>query len=161
MRAIAYGALDSIENGKIVFGCCDCGLCTQYACPMGLSPSRFITAVKQGLGKKGIKPEKTYSDGVSPTRDKVPTERLMQRLGIAGYTAEAPLSKSPVEVRTVRIKLSQHIGAPAEAIVKEGDTVTVGSLIGRMPEGKLSANVHASINGKVTAVTPDYIEIQG
>ena len=130
---------------------------------MGLSPSRFITAVKQGLGKKGIKPEKTYSEGVSPSRDvsKVPTDRLMQRLGIAGYTAEAPLSMSAVEVRTVKIKLSQHIGAPAEAVVKEGDYVTEGALIGKIPEGKLSANVHASISGKVTAVTADYIEIQG
>lgn len=163
MRAMAYGALDSIEDGKIVFGCCDCGLCTEYACPMGLSPSRFITAVKQGLGKKGVKPQKTYSDGVSPSREgsKVPTDRLMQRLGIAGYTSEAPLCAAPIEVHTVRVKLSQHIGAPAEAIVKEGDSVTEGSLIGRAPEGKLSANVHASISGKVTAVTPDYIEIQG
>ena len=104
-----------------------------------------------------------YSEGVSPSREgsKVPTDRLMQRLGIAGYTSEAPLCTAPIEVHTVRVKLSQHIGAPAEAIVKEGDSVTEGSLIGRAPEGKLSANVHASISGKVTAVTPDYIEIQG
>lgn len=160
MRATAYGAIDAIEDGKMVFGCCDCGLCTQYACPMGLSPSKFVTMVKQGLGKKGIRPEKTYSVGVSETRGKIPTSRLIARLGIANYTSEAPLCTDPVDVRRVRIKLSQHIGAPSEPAVQKGDTVSEGQLIATIPEGKLGANIHASISGKVTDVTPAYIEIE-
>lgn len=163
MRATAYGSLDAIGDGKLVFGCCDCGLCSQFVCPMGLSPSRFVTAVKQGLGKKGIRPTKTYSTGVSASREneKIPTSRLIARLGIDKYTSEAPLCLEPVSVNRVQIKLSQHIGAPAEPTVKVGDVVREGQLIARIPDGKLAANVHASINGKVTDVNANYIELQG
>ena len=51
----------------------------------------------------------------------------------------------------VVIPLSQHIGAPAVAIVGKGDKVKVGTLIGRA-EGFVSANVHASVSGTVTKV---------
>ena len=34
-----------------------------------------------------------------------------------------------------------------------------GQVVGRVEEGKLGANVHASIDGKVRAVTAEYVEI--
>ena len=52
---------------------------------------------------------------------------------------------------TVVIPLSQHIGAPASAVVAKGDKVKVGTLIGRA-EGTVSANVHSSVSGTVTKV---------
>lgn len=51
----------------------------------------------------------------------------------------------------VTIPLSQHIGAPAEPIVKVGDMVKKGQKIGEA-KGYVSVPVHASISGKVTAV---------
>ena len=45
-----------------------------------------------------------------------------------------------------------HIGAPSVAIVSIGDFVRVGQVIAQPPEGALGANVHASIDGRVTAV---------
>ena len=51
----------------------------------------------------------------------------------------------------VRILMSQHIGAPAKATVKKGDEVCVGTLIGEAG-GFVSANIHSSVSGKVTAV---------
>jgi Na+-translocating ferredoxin:NAD+ oxidoreductase subunit C len=51
------------------------------------------------------------------------------------------------------IPLLQHAGSPAQCIVKAGDVVREGMLIGRA-EGHSSANVHASIPGVVTA-TPE------
>ena len=51
----------------------------------------------------------------------------------------------------VNIPLSQHIGAPATAIVKKGDKVVVGQRIAEAP-GFMSANIHAPISGTVTAV---------
>lgn len=51
----------------------------------------------------------------------------------------------------VVIPLAQHIGKPAKAVVKVGDTVKTGQLIGKA-DGFISANVHASISGKVKAV---------
>jgi Na+-translocating ferredoxin:NAD+ oxidoreductase RnfC subunit len=44
--------------------------------------------------------------------------------------------------------------------VKVGDRVERGSLIAAIPEGKLGANLHASISGTVTAVTEKEILIQ-
>jgi Na+-translocating ferredoxin:NAD+ oxidoreductase RnfC subunit len=52
----------------------------------------------------------------------------------------------------VVIPLKQHVGVPAEATVKAGDKVKEGDLIGEIPEGKLGARVHASIDGKVVEV---------
>jgi len=51
----------------------------------------------------------------------------------------------------VTIPLSQHIGAPAESLVKVGDIVKKGQKIGEA-KGFVSVPIHASISGKVTAV---------
>ncbi|MDE6891183.1 MAG: electron transport complex subunit RsxC [Lachnospiraceae bacterium] len=49
--------------------------------------------------------------------------------------------------------LSQHIGAPAKAIVKKGDRVLVGQKIAEAG-GFVSAPVYATVSGKVKAVEP-------
>ena len=54
--------------------------------------------------------------------------------------------------------VSQHIGAPAQAIVKVGDKVTAGQMIAAPAQG-LSVGIHASIDGTVTAVTDRQIVI--
>jgi electron transport complex protein RnfC len=52
----------------------------------------------------------------------------------------------------VVIPLSQHIGAPAKAEVNIGDVVKRGQIIGS-PASFVSAPVHASISGKVVAIS--------
>lgn len=47
----------------------------------------------------------------------------------------------------------------AAASVKEGQKVKKGQVVGRVEEGKLGAPVHASIDGKVKAVTAEAVEI--
>jgi electron transport complex protein RnfC len=51
----------------------------------------------------------------------------------------------------VIIPLSQHIGAPAQAVVKKGDMVKAGTLIGKA-SGFVSANIHSPVSGKVTKI---------
>lgn len=51
----------------------------------------------------------------------------------------------------VIIPLSQHIGAPAQPIVDIGDEVKTGQKIAKA-NGKISANIHSSITGKVKAI---------
>ena len=63
------------------------------------------------------------------------------------------------EFDTVSNALRQHIGAPATPVVAEGDIVTKGQLIGLMDEGKLGANVHASISGKVSQLSDNFVKI--
>jgi electron transport complex protein RnfC len=55
--------------------------------------------------------------------------------------------------KRVIIPLHMHTGSPAKALVKEGDEVRAGQMIGE-PGGFVSAAVHASISGKVTAILP-------
>ncbi len=66
------------------------------------------------------------------------------------YTEHLPLVKFP-EPETVVIPMSQHLGAPANAIVSVGDHVKVGQKIGEAA-GFISAPVHASVSGTVVAV---------
>lgn len=51
----------------------------------------------------------------------------------------------------VTIPLSQHIGAPATALVAKGDKVKTGQLIAQA-NGFVSSNIHSSVTGTVTAV---------
>ena len=54
MRAAANndGRLLGDING--VFSCCNCGLCTYYACNFGLNPAAMMTRMKEGLSRAGI-----------------------------------------------------------------------------------------------------------
>ena len=51
----------------------------------------------------------------------------------------------------VYIPLSQHIGAPAKPVVKAGDKVTLGQVIGEAG-GFVSTNLHASVSGTVLRI---------
>src|SRR5208337_901802 len=54
--------------------------------------------------------------------------------------------------KKVVIPLSQHIGAPCKLCVAVGQEVKKGEVIGT-PEGFVSAPVHASVSGKVVAIS--------
>lgn len=51
----------------------------------------------------------------------------------------------------VIIPLSQHIGAPCQPVVKKGDPVKVGTLIGKSV-GFVSANIHSPVSGTVLKI---------
>ncbi len=55
------------------------------------------------------------------------------------------------EPEFIRIPLSQHIGAPAKPVVKEGDYVLVGQMVGEAG-GFVSAPVHSSVSGIVRKI---------
>ena len=58
----------------------------------------------------------------------------------------------PYSPKKVVLPLSQHLGAPAEPVVQPGDRVSAGQLAADIPDGKLGARIHSSIDGVVTAV---------
>ena len=141
--------------------CSSCGVCEMYACPQSLAPRTLLADMKGGLRKAGIRPPQ----GVQPvpvkeSREyrKVPEERLMARLGLTKYDKDAPMDETLVDIPKVKILLSQHIGAPAQAIVKVGDQVTRGQMIASPAQG-LSVGIHATISGKVTEVTDRWIVV--
>ena len=59
----------------------------------------------------------------------------------------------------VVIPLGQHIGVPAQAVVKKGDAVKAGTLLARSA-GFLSANIHSSVSGKVNKID-DTVDASG
>jgi Na+-translocating ferredoxin:NAD+ oxidoreductase subunit C len=60
------------------------------------------------------------------------------------------ITKAPLPKKAVFF-LSQHTGAPSEPVVKSGDCVQTGTLIGRS-NGFISSNLHSGISGKVSAI---------
>jgi hypothetical protein len=132
-----------------------------YSCPQSLAPRTLLADMKMGLRNAGLKPPQ----GVQPvpvkdSREyrKVPEERLVARLGLTKYDVDAPINETTIPVSKVQIALSQHIGAPAQAIVSVGDAVTTGQMIAQ-PANGLSVGIHATINGVVTEVTASHIVI--
>ncbi len=67
------------------------------------------------------------------------------------YTEKKPIERMPAPEQVV-IPLQQHIGAPAEPLVKAGDLVKIGDRLSE-PKGFVSVPVHASVSGKVLKVT--------
>ena len=83
----------------------------------------------------------------------------MARLGLTRYDKPAPLDDEVVPVKKVTVKLSQHIGAPAQPVVAKGDMVTVGQMIAKPADKALSVAIHASISGRVADVNAQTIVI--
>ena len=67
---------------------------------------------------------------------------------LSAQAAIEPLLPLPEQVI---IPLSQHIGAPAVPVVKKGDKVKAGQLIGQAA-GFISANIHSSVSGTVVNI---------
>ncbi len=63
-------------------------------------------------------------------------------------------------MQSYRFLMKQHIGAPSDPLVKQGDLVKRGQLIARKAPGVMGINIHSSVNGKVTCVTDLYIQVE-
>ena len=145
------------------FFCSGCGLCEMYSCFQGLSPRTLIGKFKSGLKAAGVAAPKIEGEP-KPVENRelrrVPLARLRARLDLEKYNKSAPITDEELTPKEVKIMLSQHIGVPASPAVKKGDTVTGGQVIATAADGKLSVNIHSSIDGKVTAVTEKFITVR-
>ena len=162
MRAATCKDIQDTDAFVNTMFCSSCGLCEMYSCMQSLSPRSLMAEYKAGLRAHGIKPPQgVVPKPVGEEREyrKVPMERLMARLNLTKYNKEAPLNDEVADVKKVRIMLSQHIGAPASAIVKTGDKVEVGQMIAQ-PGNGLSVAIHASISGTVVEVNEKYVIIE-
>lgn len=65
-------------------------------------------------------------------------------------TEDCKIVRMPAPEKVI-LPMQQHIGAPCTPTVKVGDTVKVGQIIGDTDKF-ISAPIHASISGKVTAI---------
>ncbi|MDP4125727.1 MAG: 4Fe-4S dicluster domain-containing protein [Bacillota bacterium] len=161
IRAVNYNLVGNPELITSALICSECGVCEVYACPVGISPRRVNVALKRELRAKGIKYTGQLGKEDSMAEHRlVPSARLIQRLGLSSWYREAPLQTESFEPEEVVLNLQQHVGVPAAPIIKTGDTVTRGQVIGEIPEGALGARIHASISGTVTLITSQTITIR-
>jgi Na+-translocating ferredoxin:NAD+ oxidoreductase RnfC subunit len=162
MRVLSNGGKgDTFAIAGSMF-CSSCGLCETYSCPQDLSPRAMIAEIKNLARQNGIKPpEGIKADPNIKDADlkKVSVERLTMRLGLKKYDVPAPIVHEGFRPHTVKILLSQHVGAPAVPVVEVGAEVKRGDVIARVPENALGVNIHASIDGKITVVNAKYIKI--
>jgi Na+-translocating ferredoxin:NAD+ oxidoreductase RnfC subunit len=145
--------------------CCECNVCSLIACPESLDPKNICLDSKKVLKEKGLsfteaELDKVFRD-VHPAREgrEVPISTLYQRLGLVPYDRHAHYIDTALQANEVTIPLNSHIGQPAQAIVKTGDTLKKGDVIGNIENDALGCPVHASIDGKVISVNDEEIKI--
>lgn len=140
--------------------CSECAICEQWACPVDISPMKINIALKAKFREEGARyvGELRPLDPMAEHR-LVPISRLITRLAISPYNRKAPLDETSWQPQRVVLNLRQHVGAAALPLVQVGDQVTRGQLVGEIPPGALGARVHASISGRVEAISPQSITI--
>lgn len=151
MRTLGYQLRD-ISEQDICQLCCECNVCELFACPVNIHPRAVNMLYKKKLAEEGHRYEPVkleFEPRAARDFRLIPSKRLISKLGLTAFDGAAPLREEEYAVSQVEILLSQHIGKPAEPMVKEGDAVTRGQMIGRPPEEGLGAAVHASIDGIV------------
>jgi Na+-translocating ferredoxin:NAD+ oxidoreductase RnfC subunit len=161
MQSLGFASgADAMIAGTLY--CCECNLCTMYACPEDLDPKSVCVQGKPAARERGLtfkgSPESVTPHPLGEFR-RVPMRRLIAKLGLSEFNNVGPLVEYAFAPRNVKLLLKQHAGAPAVPVVKCGDRVRVGDVVAVPEAGKLGARVHASIDGIVT-VTADAVVIE-
>lgn len=161
MRSASSSVTSDVEPYLGTYFCCACGLCEMYSCFQNLSPKSLMAVVKDELRKGGIPVPAAPEAPVKEERSGryVLKSRLTARLGLTKYNFPALLDEREYAPKSVKLLLSQHIGAPSIPAVKKGDTVKCGDVIASPKEGALGVAIHSSIDGKVKEITDKYITI--
>ncbi|MBK8946560.1 MAG: 4Fe-4S dicluster domain-containing protein [Ignavibacteriae bacterium] len=162
MRSLGFSASGEKVWNQYADLCCSCGLCSLYACPEDLYPREACDQGKNYLKENSIKFEQTKPLKVHPIKEgrRVPIKQLMKRLNVEQYNYHTPYCGNFPDPKIVKILLKQHVGFSANPIVKVDEKVNFGQLIANIENGKLGANIHASISGKIKEVTSDFIIIE-
>ena len=145
--------------------CCECNVCSLIACPEQLDPKNICVDAKailrdDGEGRTDSELETLFRPP-HPTRKgrEIPIATLYTRLGLSPYDRKAHFVSSDWKPNSVTIPLDSHIGKPATPIVREGASVKRGDVIGTVEENQLGCPVHASIDGRISDVSPRSITI--
>ena len=158
VRSVNYHHFGQPSTLLSALTCSECAVCEAWACPVDISPMRLNQMLKTQLRAENAR----YSgplhaaDAMAEHR-LVPVSRLVAKLALTEYNRKAPLDETPYAPTRVTLPLRQHAGAPAVPCVKVGDTVSSGQLIADVAANTLGARIHASISGRVDAVTGDAV----
>jgi Na+-translocating ferredoxin:NAD+ oxidoreductase RnfC subunit len=162
MRSLAFTATGASYWNSWASLCCSCGLCTLYACPEELYPKEACDDSKAAMraasqkwtGNPEIKPH--------PMREgrRVPIKTLVKKLHVQEYDRPAPFGGSQISPARLVLALKQSAGAPVKPLVKPGDRVTAGQVVGEPPANALGALLHAPVSATVAEVTDNQIVLK-
>jgi Na+-translocating ferredoxin:NAD+ oxidoreductase RnfC subunit len=145
--------------------CCECNICTLFACPEKLDPKNICadTKVKLRTGNGGFTKEQTaeaFRD-VHPAREgrEIPISSLYRRLGLTPYDRTAEYKSFDLRVSELLIPVRYSFGNGARAIVKPGSKVRAGEIIASADDNDLSVPVHSGMDGTVKSVSDSGILI--
>ncbi len=145
--------------------CCECNVCSLFACPEKLDPKNICADNKARLGgqKKGFtkaQMEEAFRD-VHPAREgrEIPISSLYLRLGLKPYDRKAEYNALNTRIAQVNIPLKYNFGNAAAPVVKTGEHVKAGEVIASSEENDFGVPVHSSIDGIVKSIAPDSIVI--
>ena len=160
VRSVNYHHFGKPSTLLSALTCSECAICEAWACPVDISPMRLNQMLKVQLRKEGVR----YTGALQPADPMaehrlVPVSRLIAKLAIGEYNRKAPLDETPYQPARVVLPLRQHVGAPSVPCVKIGDTVSVGQLVAEIAPDALGARIHASIAGRVEALTEHAITL--
>ncbi|MBN1336530.1 MAG: 4Fe-4S dicluster domain-containing protein [Deltaproteobacteria bacterium] len=161
MRSVGFAGEKAAAWNAWGLLCCECGLCDLFACPEDLPPRRMCVAAKAAAAGHAATPPPSRGQP-HPLREarRVPTARLVERLGLAPYDRPAPMRPFPGLPSRVFLPFQQHVGVPAAPVVRVGDRVRVGQVVAAVDRGALGVDIHASIDGRVTAIEAGGLRIE-
>ncbi|MFH1686898.1 MAG: 4Fe-4S dicluster domain-containing protein [bacterium] len=155
MRTLGFAGEKENHWSKFAVNCCECNLCSLFACPEELDPKQACVRSKRNISLRKLDytpPDRPLRAHPMQAHRKISVARLTRKLGLAPYDTHADYVETDYKPAKVVIPLKQHLGVPCQPTVAVGDQVTVGQQIGAVPDGALGANVHASIAGRVRDV---------
>ncbi|MEW5763465.1 MAG: 4Fe-4S dicluster domain-containing protein [Acidobacteriota bacterium] len=150
MISIGFAPDQAVAWQETALYCCECALCSLYACPEDLDPFRVMVESKRALLARGVRPSK---EEVAPSPlfeyRRTPTRLLMRRLDLLRFEAPHRFDARPIPARILRLPLKQHAGAPSAPTVQSGDRVQAGQVVAEIPDRALGARIFAPKSGRV------------
>lgn len=161
MNSLAFGLDYNSEVFVNALACCECNLCSAYACHQNLDPKGIISELKGRLRSGGIK-LKGSNKSINEDREyrRVPVKRVVARLKLSEFDIDAPISTLSKLPSILKLSTRQSIGAPVNPIVNKGDKVSIGKVIGEVEENNLGVCLHSPINGVIVEVDSNNIVIR-
>ncbi|MGI6113165.1 MAG: 4Fe-4S dicluster domain-containing protein [Mahellales bacterium] len=162
MRSLSWD-MDSIDIGSIYSSslCSECGLCGYFACTMGLQPHK-VNSFYKGILARNKTSHVSWSgkdQQINEFREwrKVPTNRLIGRLGLDGYNDHLPFIDEQFRPKRLILPLKQHAGQQSKPVVRVGDRVVMGDILATVPDGSLGANLHSPMDGTVIRIDQNIV----
>ncbi len=157
MRGLGFGSSQTREQALLGSAfCCECNLCSLYACPEDLFPMNACRDNKPLIRESGLSHPLKGSTGLQPhsMRDfrRIPISSLIRKLGLSDFRNVGPLKHIDWRPSELRVPLKMHIGSAAEALVQVGATVAAGEVIAAPPEDALGVPIHAPLEATVASV---------